>query len=366
MQLKSLIRYPLDIRRARRLLADRPAVTLERNHRPIALDLRTPQLLFDCGRHLASLAHYAKEIGSSFHVRSGTVMLAAMSRKVHGSEMLVAPGCEWLHRSEPLPSDALVLCDYEPDRSDQASCNFLQMLIGSDIDRGLPVMPYPMHPSTLRECQHVDFVALRERDERRGIFFAGNQKPRYGDAKMQRNFGVLSRLDLISELQTHFPSRIASNWDEAKDLQSIVLSDSRLSPISATQWLPALARANFFLCCPGSSQPTCHNLIEAMSVGTIPLIEYGNRITPTLRDGETAICFQGRSGLVDAVHRIDQMTTEDLRRIRQNVAAFFDEHLCGSAFMRALRDGGFDTSAGKVCMPFHDTNFFATPELVAA
>ncbi|MGI9471031.1 MAG: hypothetical protein ACR2NZ_05840 [Rubripirellula sp.] len=366
MQLKSLIRYPFDIHRARRLLADRPPAERQWQQRPIALDLRTPQLLFDCGRHLASLSHYAKQAGSSFHVRSGTMMLAAMSRKIHGGEMLADPECQWLPDSDPLPAHAMVLCDYAPSASRQDDRQYLQMLIGSEIDRGLPVMPYPMHPATLRESERTDFAALRIRDDRYGIFFAGNQKPRYGDIKMQRNFGVLSRLELISTLQTHFPSQISPTLDQASPAQSIVLSDSRVNPIKASDWLPSLSRAEFFLCCPGSSQPTCHNLVEAMSVGTIPLIEYGNRVTPELRDGVNAICFEGRNGLIDAVNRINQMTAAERRRIRNNVTTFFDEYLCGEKFMGELRDGAIDITAGRICMPFHESNFYSATATAAA
>ncbi len=103
-----------------------------------------------------------------------------------------------------------------------------------------------------------------------------------------------------------------------------------------------------------------------MSVGTIPIIEYGDRITPQLRDGENAICFRGRDGLVEAVERIDRMGTEELRLLSQRVASFYDQHLCGTRFLRELRDGKIDRSARRLCMPFHERNFYAGDHLRAA
>jgi hypothetical protein len=240
------------------------------------------------------------------------------------------------------------------------------MMIGCDIDRSIPVMPYPMHPATLRQAEHTDLIRLRRKFVRRGILFAGNQKPRYGDAKIQRKFGVQSRLGIVRALRNSFAARVTDSINSPRSERTIVLSDSRRELISATDWLPTLAGAQFFVCCPGSSQPVCHNLVEAMSVGTIPLIEYGDRITPELQDGENAICFRGLDGLLEAIDRIDRLSQEDVVRLRQNVAGFYDHHLCGTRFLAGLRDGHIDLSARRVCMPFHERNFYPPYRRLAA
>lgn len=366
MQLKSFLRYPIDIHRARRLLAERTDRRPDLHQRPIALDLRTPQLLFDCGRHLASLSHYAQQAGSSFYVRSSSMMLAAMSRKIHGGEMLTDAGSHWISTGDALPDGALVLCDYVPKPAANDTRQYIQMLIGADIDRNLPVMPYPMHPATLRTTDGANLQTLRANEQRCGIFFAGNQKSRYGDEKMQRNFAVQSRLEILATLRQQFPDQIVETTTEVSIQQPIALVDSRLHPTPAYDWLPALSRAEFFLCCPGSSQPTCHNLVESMCVGTIPLIEYGDRVTPALRDGETAICFKGREELIDSVTRILSMRPEEKRRIRDNVITFFEEHLRGEAFLAGLRDGQIKSRSKQVCMPFHETNFYTRAEAMVA
>jgi hypothetical protein len=183
---------------------------------------------------------------------------------------------------------------------------------------------------------------------------------------MQREFGVLSRLELLDTLRQRFPDRIIDSLGRGTSSRPIVLIDSRKAAISAESWLPTLSRARFFLCCPGGRQPLCHNLIEAMSVGTIPLIEYGDRITPRLRDGETAICFDGRRGLIDAVERIDRLTADELLGLSRRVAAFYDEHLCGTRFLHRLRDGHFDLSTRSLCMPFHERDFYESHQARAA
>lgn len=367
MQFKSLIRYPVDIRRAKRLLARKPAISQALTERPIVLDLRTPQMLFDCGRHFASLAHHARCAGSPFFVRCSQLLLSSIARKVHGRDMLADPAAQWIPPAQPLPVDALVLSD-EPT----SDSSHLTMMIGRDIDRQIPVMPYPMHPATLPHADATSLLALRASGPREPIFFAGNQKPKYGDARMQRNFRLLSRLEILGTLAAEFPLRVRASIPSSAPADSdsrqrpIVISDSRIDKIRAADWLPTLAKTQFFICCPGSSQPVCHNLVEAMSVGTIPIIEYGDRVTPELCDGENAICFRGRKGLIDAIERIESLTPNQISTLSSSAASFYDQHLCCTKFLRQLRDGELDLSSSRVCMPFHERNFYSLNQPVAA
>lgn len=336
-------------------MASRPPRTSELTERPVALDLHSPDLLFDCGRHLASLAHHAACAGSPFYVRCRQLLLAAMARKIHGRDLLEMPHVSWVPHDQPLPGNAFVLTDQEPP---SGNANVVRMMIGRDIDRSIPVMPYPMHPATLAHHTQADMVRLRQPHRPFGIFFAGNQKTKYGDAKMRRNFGVLSRLEILQSLAERFPARIARARQQATSKRDIVLCDSRSEPIAAFDWLANLARARFFICCPGASQPTCHNLIEAMSVGTIPLLEYDDRLTPPLEDGKNAICFRGREGLIDAIDRIDALQPDQLTQMSVNVSAYYDNYLCMTRFLRRLRDGELELNSQRVCMPFHELNFY--------
>ena len=153
---------------------------------------------------------------------------------------------------------------------------------------------------------------------------------------MQRQFGVLSRLELLNTLRERFPGRVGQSLQQPDCSRPIVLLDSRVHAIAASQWLPTLAAARFFLCCPGGRQPLCHNLIEAMSVGTIPIIEYGDRITPP--------CAMERTRFASADETVwSRRSSESIAwgprnfgRLSHRVAAFYDQHLCGTRFLREL------------------------------
>jgi len=361
MGLKNVLRFPTDFRRAKRLLANRPSDRLfdktSFDQRPIVLDLHRFDLLFDCGRHLAALAHYSGEIGSRFYVRSSRLVLASISHKPFGARMLSFPHVKWISNKEPLPHDALVLSDVGLVKQKpicRSDYRHIEMLVGCDIPDGRPVMPYPMHPDTLSFLDKESLASHRQTKRRNGLLFAGSQKAKYGRDKMQNRFNVLSRLHILDIIRDCCEDGLVGDVP-------VFLKDSAIEPVAAADWLAFLARYQFFVCCPGVDQPLCHNLIEAMSVGTIPLIEYGDRLRPKLEDGVTAICFRGERGLRQAMGRIGSMKKSEIADVSKNVADHYDRHLAGESFMRSLRDETIDVSSNQVVMPFHSANFFSPP-----
>ncbi len=363
MTWKSMIRFPVDLCRARRVLRNKPALPSALNRRPIALVMRTSAMLIDGGRHLATIAHHAIDSGSPFFLFCDSHTLAAIAHKTYGRSMLAMAGTSYVAAETQLPPDTLILSDSPFAAVHRQSV--LRMQIGRDIDRSVPVMPYPMHPATLACIDAPTMGVLRHRIRRISILFAGNQKSRYGDAKIGRNFGLLNRIEVLTTVRQTFANRVVDRFTAAAQNDAIVLSDSRVDPVDPADWLSAIASADFFLCCPGSSQPTCHHLTEAMSVGTIPIIEYGDRVTPKLKDGQNAICFSGRPGLIEAIARTAAMTDEQIFAMRDRVGRFYDEHLCLTRFMLDLRDNQLNTTARRICLPFHDEDFETPVNCVA-
>jgi hypothetical protein len=343
--LKDWIRFPFDFRHAQTLLSSERGNAVELTERPIVLDLSTTDFCFDCGRHLAALAQQSIAIGSPFFLRCSSSVLAVIARKQHGREMLALSNAAYLTPTERLPANCLRLTDH--DSGDRWA---VWLRVGCEAEPGMPVMPYPMHPATLNHWQPSNLESLRENQHRQHrIFFAGNQKPKYGQGKLTKQFGIMDRIEVIRTIEKQFPF---------VDQEFICLRDSRESSIPAADWLQALASADFFLCAPGSSQPTCHHLVESMAVGTIPILEYDDRVTPSLINDETAITFRGHDGLVAAIDRVLRMSKSEMIEMRANAAAFFDKHLCQGRFLKQIRDGQMDLPIRAISMPFHNENFY--------
>lgn len=360
MKLKSLLRYPFDIRRAERLLSSRGFNPGAWRENPIGLDLSTANLLVDAGRHLACFAFHAQAAGSPLIVRSSRSLLAEIAHKRYGHLMLGDPAVHWIGSEKPFPPATLVLRDDAPPSGVETSPQDWQLMIGRDPVPGSLVMPFPMHPLTLPHAGDASLAAARRLRRDIRILFAGNQQLKYDNAQIGRGFGLLSRPQVLRLVRRHHAARVVGRFTDAKSRDSIVLSDSRHDPIASADWLPTVARAEFFLCPPGASQPICHHLIEAMSVGTIPILEYGQRLAPALEDGVTAIGFEGEAGLLDAIARVDRMKPADVERLRENVIGHYESNLRGDRFVRALRDRR-GAEPRIISMTIHHENVYRLP-----
>lgn len=84
--------------------------------------------------------------------------------------------------------------------------------------------------------------------------------------------------------------------------------------------------------------PMCHNAIEAMAVGTIPLLEYPEYFHPPLQTGVNCIAFQGQSNLLEQVKRIKNMSREEVYQLRKAVISYYEKYLAPSAWVERLAD----------------------------
>lgn len=102
---------------------------------------------------------------------------------------------------------------------------------------------------------------------------------------------------------------------------------------------PHLALFNFFLCCSGVVKPICHNVIEAMSVGTIPLIqkEYAEILYPNLEHKKNAIIFNDFEDLSMILkNELFTFSDEEIKDMQKNVLTYYNEFLSPSGMIENL------------------------------
>jgi hypothetical protein len=364
MSLKSLLRFPIDYPRAKRLIAQGKSGEMPTNfvrfkeQRKIAsqigLRLFSESMLVDAGRHLASIAISAQKTGHGVVLVCNRRLVAAIARKRYGGLFLSMPNVDWVEASKP--ESAIT---YEVELTDDPlACHHsaIEIRMGRDVESGVSVMPYPSYPIVAQQADDVTLDQLRARPRTARLFFGGNLKPSYGSGKIGRNFDLMSRIEVIDTVSLSFASRIVPTFAQANSEHCVVISDSRSHPIEINDWLPSMASSDFFLCPPGNSQPLCHNFAEAISVGTIPILEYGDRIRPNLVDGQNAIFFCGPGGLLSAVARVLSMSDKEIRSLRRGVIDFYDNHYRHEDFIASLFTRR--PQRNRICMPFHECNLY--------
>jgi len=106
--------------------------------------------------------------------------------------------------------------------------------------------------------------------------------------------------------------------------------------LSRERYLRMLARSEFALCPPGVFMPHSHNLVEAMAVGTIPLVNYPDFCHPELTAGTNCLAFAAPDELKGAVRRALAAPDVAIQPMRRAVIRYYDEELSPSGTARRL------------------------------
>ena len=147
-------------------------------------------------------------------------------------------------------------------------------------------------------------------------------------------------------------SEFASELESGRlENQFVFVDNVQGNRVAKSSWLRTLGRCRFFLACPGVDMPLSHNIVEAMSVGCIPLTQYGGFFDPPLRDGHECVAHHGD----DVVERAQTVLTMDpakIETLRENVVSYYERHLSVDAFRRrVLERPGQTVRVGMNFMP---------------
>jgi hypothetical protein len=178
------------------------------------------------------------------------------------------------------------------------------------------------------------------------LFFGGNTSQGKYDREVIRDiYGMLSRHQMlnvaIESIATHqiFKPSDAEAWLNSNEAHDFVFCETQHYKIPPQRWLEALAKADFFLACPGVEMPLCHNVIESLAAGAIPILQYGAYLSPPLEDGVNCLAFHDATGLRDVIKRALAMPQEEIQQLRAGVRAYHDKFLAPGRFTHRLFSG---------------------------
>ncbi|MGX7668116.1 ATPase [Flavobacterium pedocola] len=188
-------------------------------------------------------------------------------------------------------------------------------------------LPYIMHP---RNYMHPEPVLL---EKNIGILISGNFEAKIYDTTLIRdNFKMLNRWEIYSEIVKH-PSLVQITGTELMEgLSSKVFSDKFVlmkwqnGAIPNDKWRHYLSASNFLFCAPGMTMPMCHNVVEAMSVGVIPIINYENWLNPSLEDKVNCLVYHDQKDIANVIDLALSMSEAEILHLRKNVVLYFESY----------------------------------------
>ena len=305
----------------------------------VFFDFTNPEIDLDAGRYIFALVRDFEECGFISCYRRNFPFLSNLRYKRYKSILLERPFrvCNSL---SGLPTGSVAAVVTDRKRSRITGTKIIRVLYDERLPRneGEVSMPFPVYPKLYEQLRTLKKIEV-ERERPWRCFFAGTVTEKYGRDILPTRFGKMSRLGILKTLKSQLSPtevfEIESGAHLPRDGACVVLAGKSYR-VPLEQWFPTLAQADFFLACPGGSMPLCHNLIEAMAVGTIPILEYPEYLDPALRDGVNCLAFSGAENLIPTARRALELKPEQIRRMREAVCAYFRHHLAPGLFARWL------------------------------
>lgn len=201
----------------------------------------------------------------------------------------------------------------------------------------VPMAQHPvMYHSGHWNCEESTQLLVRS-----SVLFLGNPDPDvYGRIGRDGNFRVADRVFLWRELATRKEAVVIDDLDSLEKIGSgrVVLVDSRSVKIGFDSFRRVIAGYHFFLCAPGVFMPLCHNLIESLSVGGIPVIQksYSDLLSPPLEDGVNAVIFDREGELNSTIDRCLSMSDVLIAKLAKNARLYYDEYLTPAAVTKSV------------------------------
>jgi hypothetical protein len=205
------------------------------------------------------------------------------------------------------------------------------------------LMPYPVHPVHAGPDLRDRLQKCRASEKKMRVFFSGDREG-YVTNRIHYPKPKLPRLEVINTILQEMGDKALLVRGE-QNLASVcatgyvnrcLIMDQNESRIDETHWLNTLATSDFFLCPPGYVMPMCHNTVEAMAVGAIPIINYPEWFDPHLEHLQNCIVFDDKADLLAKLNAVLEMGAEQIARMRQRAIDYFDEHLAPESFVRKL------------------------------
>lgn len=151
------------------------------------------------------------------------------------------------------------------------------------------------------------------------VFFAGNVNPQfYGSQRFEKHYQMPNRLSVYRILCDQ-QNAVQGVWfDEKKPdhrgrLFIHTLGETSLNAKRYTQYL---AQFRFVICAPGVSMPLCHNLIEAMEAGCVPIFSYPEWLPPGLTNGVNCLVYKTTDDLVNLLHQLPEISSDAWRQMQ--------------------------------------------------
>jgi len=225
------------------------------------------------------------------------------------------------------------------------------------------IAPYTLHPNFHQSYpSESTFAEYRTSKRRIQVLFAGNTEiNKYNRRELVDEFNVMTRVQVIDFIKNKYKDgKNLSLVSDKNVFYEMFTGHTNLTPLVISEakcdnkdWLQIVSNATFFLCPPGVYMPWCHNLIEAMAVGTIPILQYADLMVPRLKHLENCLTFSNFEELQHAIDLALKLDQGEVSRMKANVIQYYQNYLSIESIVETIKSfAASDKLETTVAIPF--------------
>lgn len=208
-------------------------------------------------------------------------------------------------------------------------------------------IPMSMHPLFYHNNYWSKEVDTNNR--KKSLFVAGNLDRNGYNAFPTTTFNMASRPETIDYLLSHSSLNILTSktaltqFLDNSDDKVCVIIDSSKNRIEMPELRPLLGKFYFYLALPGVVMPFSHNLIEALSVGAIPIIHknYAKLMRPKLEHMKNALFYEDLDDLGKTIESAFQLDDDTISKMVSNVNHYYQNNLTPKSVINNLISAEF-------------------------
>ncbi len=207
-------------------------------------------------------------------------------------------------------------------------------------------IPYSFHPTAYKSGIDRAIGKLRNNGRKLKIIFVGNSVAKgYSLKRLKDWYNKLTRHEGIKTvLEISDKVKNVENSDQFRKMvnesnyinECRLLRTDRATKLHVRDYWNIISRSDFFLALSGTDYPMCHNTIESMAVGTIPIMGYGEWFFPPLEHGKNALIYSDEADLKAKIHDALNMENQTIQRMRSNVIDYYNNHLSSERFVNKV------------------------------
>ncbi len=221
-------------------------------------------------------------------------------------------------------------------------------------------LPISFHPDFLFIKNEIKALALSCNKERKiAAFFAGSMAGDYDRDITKSYFKINTRPEVFSYITENLSKAhlyLPNSYDEFLDRMhsgelknKVVLIDISKFAIPHGDYFAVLSEAAFFIQMSGFVQPFCHNQIESLAVGAIPITQFPHVFHPNLEHEKDALVFSALSELIQILEKIcgNYYSAAQIDAMRTNCLAYYKSNLSFKSVVDGIEKK--DTSDLYIC-----------------